>query len=92
MTTAVPVALAGAGRNTVTDGSLTLLMVLSPLADVVVTSATVHFSEPGALPDQRRLSCGVCAAASLAIASNPTVMTARINAQPLPAPAFVPDD
>ena len=75
-----------------TDGSLTLLMVLSPLGAVVVASGTVQFSEPGALPGQRRISCGVWATASLAITSNPTVMTARINAPPLPAPAPVPDD
>ena len=70
-TTAVPVALAAAGRNTVTVGSLTLVIVRSPVGEVVVASGTVQRSEPGALPGQRRISCGACATASLAIASTP---------------------
>src|SRR5687768_1723339 len=81
-TTAVPVALAGEGRNTDTDGSLTLLMVLSPAGDVVVASGTVQFSDPGALPGHRRITSGVCAVTSLAIATSPTAMTVRSSTDP----------
>src|SRR5688572_7136908 len=78
-TTAVPVAFPAAGRNTVTVGSLTLVIVRSPVGEVVVTSGTVQASEPGALPGHSRISCGACATASVAIARSALGMTARIE-------------
>jgi hypothetical protein len=56
-----------------------LVIVRSPVGEVVVASGIVQPSEPGALPGQRRISCGACATASLAIASSRLLMTAQIN-------------
>src|SRR5688572_5259574 len=78
-TTAFPVAFPASGRNTVTVGSLTLVIVRSPVGEVVVTSGMAQASEPGALPGHSRISCGACATALLAIASSPILITARIK-------------
>src|SRR5204862_5587440 len=74
-TIAVPVATAGGGRNTVTDGSLTFAIVRSPEGDVVTVSGIVQDSEPGAFPGHSLISAGVWAAASVAIAK--TAATSR---------------
>src|SRR4029079_334225 len=78
-TTAAPVALAAAGRKMVTVGSLTFVIVRSPVGEVVVASGMVQPSEPGALPGHRRISCGTCATASLAIARSPILISARVK-------------
>src|SRR4030095_12664282 len=65
-TTAAPAATAGEGRNSVTLGSLTLAIVRSPAGGVVVVSATVHVSAPGALPGQRRITWGAGACVNAA--------------------------
>src|SRR5688572_10730550 len=78
-TAAAPVAVAAGGRYTVTLGSLTFTIVRSPAGDVVVVSGIAQFSDPGALPGQRRISCGVCAATSTASATTAAASTAQMG-------------